>query len=652
MKKPIRNRFVTTTAALSVALAALQPLPLLAQATEGAEGCVTAEGLPCPPEPDGNEPPVMDAVPDLAPEEVPAPEQTPAPEPAPTPEPAPAPVEDQPAPAEEQPAPAEVPAPAPAEEPAPAPVEVPAPAPAEEPAPAPAEVPAPAPAEVPAPAPAEDPAPQEEPAPVQEEPAQAEEVTPAEEQTPAVETLTEPAPVEDTAPAVEPAPADTPSLPDVPTAPEAVAPAPSDPQAEQPATGQPDAEPAPDAGSQPPEPRPDTEVSSDAPVDAAAEPAAEPVDTPVPSEEAVQTLTNILDGQASGDVPVAPDAAAAQGDATNADGSAPEATVTEVTAADTRASDEEFEAAPTEVSEGKKSGLSNLEKFGLLALGGLAVGAILNNRDKVVSNTGDRVVVEREDGRYYVLKDDDTLLRQPGSRVETQSYDDGSTRSVVNREDGSQIITIRDASGRVLRRARIDTQGNETLLIDDLAPVERIVVSDLPEPEPDLRISTSDDGASLRAALATIDARANQRAYSLRQIRDYGEVRSLAPTIDVDSITFASGSAAIATTEAEKLADMGNLIAGLIEDRPNEVFLIEGHTDAVGSAASNLALSDRRAESVALALTEYFGVPPENLVVQGYGESDLRVPTTADEQRNRRVAVRLITPLLQQAALR
>jgi outer membrane protein OmpA-like peptidoglycan-associated protein len=88
----------------------------------------------------------------------------------------------------------------------------------------------------------------------------------------------------------------------------------------------------------------------------------------------------------------------------------------------------------------------------------------------------------------------------------------------------------------------------------------------------------------------------------------------------------------------------------MVQDNPDEVFLIEGHTDAVGSAASNLALSDRRAESVALALTEYFDVPPENMVVQGYGESDLRVVTEGDERQNRRVAVRIVTPLLRTSA--
>ena len=79
------------------------------------------------------------------------------------------------------------------------------------------------------------------------------------------------------------------------------------------------------------------------------------------------------------------------------------------------------------------------------------------------------------------------------------------------------------------------------------------------------------------------------------------------------------------------------------------MFLIEGHTDAVGAATYNLALSDRRAETVALALTEYFDVPPENMITQGYGEAYLKIRTLEDERANRRAAVRRITPLLRQS---
>jgi len=45
-----------------------------------------------------------------------------------------------------------------------------------------------------------------------------------------------------------------------------------------------------------------------------------------------------------------------------------------------------------------------------------------------------------------------------------------------------------------------------------------------------------------------------------------------------------------------------------------------GYTDAVGDESYNLLLSDRRAETVALALSEYLGVRPENMVLEGYGE--------------------------------
>ena len=77
-----------------------------------------------------------------------------------------------------------------------------------------------------------------------------------------------------------------------------------------------------------------------------------------------------------------------------------------------------------------------------------------------------------------------------------------------------------------------------------------------------------------------------------------------------------------------------------------EMFLIEGHTDAVGSDEDNLTLSDRRAESVADILVNEFGVPVENLVTQGYGEQYLKIETEAPERQNRRVAFRRITPLL------
>jgi outer membrane protein OmpA-like peptidoglycan-associated protein len=86
-----------------------------------------------------------------------------------------------------------------------------------------------------------------------------------------------------------------------------------------------------------------------------------------------------------------------------------------------------------------------------------------------------------------------------------------------------------------------------------------------------------------------------------------------------------------------------------IQANPAEVFLVEGHTDAVGADVDNLTLSDRRAETVATVFSERFGVPAENLTTQGYGEQYLKVNTQAPERQNRRVTLRRITPLLKGA---
>lgn len=314
---------------------------------------------------------------------------------------------------------------------------------------------------------------------------------------------------------------------------------------------------------------------------------------------------------------------------------------------DVRTSDQDFETRAV-VTE-KEDRFDRNDKLLLGALGALAVGAVLvnqNNRSRVVSNSGDRVVVQQDDGSLRVLKDDDILLRQAGSNVRTERFDDGSTRQSVLREDGSRVVTIRDASLRVLRRELITVDGERFTLIDDTAEVAPVDVSRLPAPILSTRATATDD--PLAAALRQQEL--PDRRFSLAQVRNISEVRALAPAFDVSTVTFASGSAAIAPEQAANLRGLATEVLAAIRANPREVFLVEGHTDAVGDAAFNLALSDRRAESLALALNEYFSVPVENMVVQGYGESFLKVQTQADEQANRRATVRQITTLLQTAA--
>ncbi|MCB1364886.1 MAG: OmpA family protein [Rhodobacteraceae bacterium] len=191
--------------------------------------------------------------------------------------------------------------------------------------------------------------------------------------------------------------------------------------------------------------------------------------------------------------------------------------------------------------------------------------------------------------------------------------------------------------------------GREYVLFDDTQRVAPVDLGQLPaarvDPQRPAAAGSGNDAALRRALQAELNADVGRR-FSLDQIRSIAPVRYLAPEIEVDAITFATGSAAIAPDQARELADLGTALSRLLRRHPDTVLLIEGHTDAVGDASYNLALSDRRAESVALALSEYFDVPPENMVIQGYGEQLLKVPTQAAEPENRRAVVRNITALL------
>jgi outer membrane protein OmpA-like peptidoglycan-associated protein len=166
---------------------------------------------------------------------------------------------------------------------------------------------------------------------------------------------------------------------------------------------------------------------------------------------------------------------------------------------------------------------------------------------------------------------------------------------------------------------------------------------------PEQQYIVGSQGASrsqIEAALIAPPVEAIERPYSLEEIQQSERLRAKLRRIDVDTVNFEFGAATIAQDQVPNLQAIGNAIQAIVANDPSEVFLIEGHTDAVGSNLSNLALSDRRAQSIAEILTYYFNIPPENLVTQGYGEQYLKVLTAGPERLNRRGSVRRITPLL------
>lgn len=105
------------------------------------------------------------------------------------------------------------------------------------------------------------------------------------------------------------------------------------------------------------------------------------------------------------------------------------------------------------------------------------------------------------------------------------------------------------------------------------------------------------------------------------------------------SLTFETGSARLTAAAVAQARVFGEAL--LLPQLANMRFRIEGHTDAVGSRASNVALSQRRAQSVADFLVA-MGVPRSRIEVQGYGPDRPLPGTSRASQQNRRVeAVRI-----------
>ncbi len=102
-------------------------------------------------------------------------------------------------------------------------------------------------------------------------------------------------------------------------------------------------------------------------------------------------------------------------------------------------------------------------------------------------------------------------------------------------------------------------------------------------------------------------------------------------------ILFATGKADLQPESRPVLKD----IAATMKQHADLKILIEGHTDNVGSAASNLTLSDARAAAVKAALVSDFGADADRITTQGLGDTKPAVPNTtlAGRAQNRRVEV-------------
>ncbi|RAI27985.1 hypothetical protein CH340_23925 [Rhodoplanes serenus] len=302
---------------------------------------------------------------------------------------------------------------------------------------------------------------------------------------------------------------------------------------------------------------------------------------------------------------------------------------------------------------------------------------IIREPDRTIIREGDRTIIRHNEiDRFRYGARDVRVERRGGEHV-----------TVIERPSGDRVVTVVDDNGYLLRRTRVMPDGREYVLIDNRprhgwgggagyppgppGPGPRgpgfgtglavgaavgfglgAVMVDVPPPvvriprERYIVETERADPALLYETLTAPPVDTIERAYTLDEIRYNAPIRDRMRRIDLDTVTFESGSWELGPAQIQLLAGIADGLNRAIQQNPQEVYLIEGHTDAVGADVDNLSLSDRRAESVALVLTQQFGVPAENLTTQGYGEQYLKVQTDGPLRENRRVTVRRITPLL------
>lgn len=105
----------------------------------------------------------------------------------------------------------------------------------------------------------------------------------------------------------------------------------------------------------------------------------------------------------------------------------------------------------------------------------------------------------------------------------------------------------------------------------------------------------------------------------------------------LDDLVFASGAATLSNGDYPSLV----AVAAWLEANPDGTIALVGHTDASGSLAANVALSERRAEAVAEVLIRTYGADPARVTAKGVGFLAPRATNQTEEgrQKNRRVEV-------------
>ena len=258
-------------------------------------------------------------------------------------------------------------------------------------------------------------------------------------------------------------------------------------------------------------------------------------------------------------------------------------------------------------------------------------------------------VLEQEVGAVDVVAEvGDGIIRLTGVVVNNEQRNElvGAAEAAVGRANVIDELEVSD------RPAALEGSDERVAalagLLDDLT-ADPVIEGRATVRSGALTVRATTNGAAATAALT--DAIVNVRGaaeVSTEETDAPDDVAALTTELDalnaeLAAVTlFETGSDSLT---AEAIAILDRAVIALNE-YPEPLVTIAGHTDSRGDAGDNLQLSQGRAEAVELYLV-FAGIDVDRLTAEGRGETELVVPNEADEDdfaQNRRVAFEVRAP--------
>lgn len=274
---------------------------------------------------------------------------------------------------------------------------------------------------------------------------------------------------------------------------------------------------------------------------------------------------------------------------------------------------------------------------------------------KVRNRPNINIIITAETPVREVLRDrrDAEDIDESELRYRIRARRDFETSDQFRNFDDTQRNEWRDQTRteRRIMRQRLEQERNiRRVELEKPANIRRIVIEDdramVDEDIPEDIFAAEVEDSDIERALLAAPRKKIIRKVRAEDIASNPEARKAMTRIEIDTIRFGFNEAFVREEEVDNLDQIASVIERIIAKYPREVFLIEGHTDAVGSDAYNAKLSKARAEAVKKALTTYYVIPANNLKTVGLGERYLKIPTAEAEQENRRVSLSRATAVI------